>query len=350
MTKKPPMRYYFLFLIIGLTSLWSCETKPSQFELVEIDSVQVVKVDSLELLTNKIKSNTNDGNLWASRALYFLRRGNVNDALIDMRSAVRLDSINTTYRNYYADLLVSTLDLDAAMTNYEYILSVDSSNAKAYVGMGRIYALIDNPGLATGYLNKAYEIDPHLSEAYFLEGLIYRSDYYVTGREESWQRALSSFQTAVEQNPKYYSAYIEMGVMNDEEGKDIALDYYNTAIDIAPNSTEAWYNKGMFFQTRQKLEEAKLSYRKIVDIDSTFSDSYYNQGYIHLVYEKQYDSAIFFFNKAIEMDSLHFYAYNNLGLAFEYNGDLTAAKNAYRKSIEINPDFKLAKKNLHLLN
>lgn len=344
------MRYYFLFLIIGLVSLYSCETPSENPEVVEVDTLEVVKVDSLELLTNKIKNNTNDADLWASRALYFLRLGNVNDALMDMQSAVRLDSVNTTYRNYYADLLVSTLDLDGAMTNYEYILSVDSSNAKAYVGIGRIYALIDNPGLATGYLNKAYEIDPHLSEAYFLEGLIYRSDYYTTGREESWERALSSFQTAVEQNPKYYAAYIEMGVMNAEKGNEIALDYYNTAIDIAPNSTEAWYNKGMFFQNRQKLDEAKLCYRKIVDIDSTYSESYYNQGYIHLVYEKQYDSAIFFFDKAIEKDSSHFYAYNNLGLAYEYNGDIEEARSAYRKAIEINPDFKLAKDNLHLLD
>lgn len=344
------MRYYLLFAIVGLISLWSCETTSVETEIVNIDTVEVVEIDSLEFLTDKIKSNTSDADLWASRALYFLRRGNVNDALIDMQSAVRLDSINTTYRNYYADLLVSTLDLDGAMNNYEYVLSVDSSNAKAYVGIGRIYALVDNPGLATGYLNKAYEIDPHLSEAYFLEGLIYRSDYYATGREESWERALSSFQTAVEQNPKYYAAYIEMGVMNAEKGNGIALDYYNTAIDIAPNSTEAWYNKGMFFQTKQKLEEAKICYRRIIDIDSSYSESYYNQGYISLVYEKQYDSAIYFFDKAIEMDSLHFYAYNNLGLAHEYNGNLEEAKTAYRKSIAINPDFKLAKDNLHLLD
>ena len=97
-----------------------------------------------------------------------------------------------------------TLDLEGAQYNYNYALAIDSSNAKAYVGNGRIYALLNNPGMATGYLNKAYKIDPHLSEAYFLEGMIYRSDFYETGREESWY-PINIFQlpiTGYTHNPK----------------------------------------------------------------------------------------------------------------------------------------------------
>jgi len=344
-------------IIFGLSvlflTLYSCNAPTENNHSVEEkDSVkiQAVEIDSLQFLTDQIQNNTQKAENWAQRALYFLRIGNVTDAVIDMKSAVRLDSSNIIYRDYYADLLVSTLDLETAMDNYEYILSVDSSNAKAYVGLGHIYALINNPGLATGYLNKAYNIDPYLSEAYFLEGLIYRSDFYETGREESWERALSSFQTAVEQNPNYYSAYIEMGVMNNERGNPIALEYFNTAINIAPKSIEAWYNKAMYFQNRQELNSAKICYRTILTIDSLYPESYYNQGYIQLVYEKNNDSAIYFFEKTVALDSLHFKGYNNLGLANEYNGNIEKAKINYRKSIEINPDFKLAKDNLHIVN
>jgi tetratricopeptide (TPR) repeat protein len=346
------MKYSLLFLLTAIT-LISCEpveNNDSDSIIVPDTTAIVIQIDSLDFLTNQINSNVDNADFRASRAKYFLRIGNISDALMDMQSAVRLDSNNTTYRNYYGDLLITTLDLDNAMLNYEYTLSIDSSNAKAYVGIGHIYALVNNPGLATGFLNKAYQIDPYLSEAYFLEGLIYRSDFYETGRDESWDRAISSFQTAVEQNPNYYSAYIEMGVMHDEQDHDIALEYYNTAIAIRPNSTEAWYNKGMFFQNKGKYEEAKTCYRTISSIDSLYTESYYNQGYINLVYEKQLDSSIFFFNKTVEIDSLHFYAYNNLGLSYERNGEIDLAQNAYKKAIEINPDFKLAKKNLNLLN
>jgi tetratricopeptide (TPR) repeat protein len=344
------MKYSILFLLLLIGTV-SCDSTAitDTNAVIETDTIPTIEIDSLDFLSNQIKNNSQNADFWASRAKYFIKKGNITDALLDMKSAVRLDTNNTTYRNYYGDLLITTLDLDKAMSNFEYILSIDSSNAKAYVGIGHIYALVDNPGLATGFLNKAYQIDPYLSEAYFLEGLIYRSDFYETGRDESWDRAISSFQTAVEQNPNYYSAYIEMGVMHDEQDHDIALEYYNTAIAISPNSTEAWYNKGMFFQNREKYTEAKTCYRSIISIDSLYTKSYYNQGYIHLVYEKQLDSAIYFFNQTIHYDSLHYYAYNNLGLSHERNGDLDLAKEAYRKAIDINPDFKLAKKNLHLL-
>lgn len=345
------MKHFIFVISLMLVLFSSCESNSEAVNdhVVVSDTIQVIKIDSLEYYSDKIKENSSVARSWAARSKYFLSLGSVNDALIDMSTAVTLDSTNAEYRVSFADLLVATLDVEGALYNYNYALSVDSLNAKAYVGKGRVYALLNDPGSATGNLNRAYEIDPYLSEAYFLEGMIYRSDFYETGRQESWERALSSYQTAVEQNPKYYAAYIEMGVMNYEMGNDIALDYFNTALEIAPKSTEALYNKGMFFQTKQSFEDAKKCYRDILDIDSTNSQAYFNQGYIHLSYEERYDSAVFFFEKAIENDSSYFYAYNNLGLSYERLGEIEKAKSAYRSAIEINADFKLAKENLHSL-
>ncbi len=346
------MKYSIILLSVLVLSMWSCDpkTKTEGVDLIE-DTVQVIAIeDSLEFLTNNIQSNSGNSKLWFDRANYFLRRGGLKDALIDMKSAVRLDTNNTVYRNKYADILVTTLDIENALLNYGKVLLIDSSNTKAYIGMARVYALVNNPGMATGYLQKAYEIDPHLSEAYFLEGMIYRADYEETGREESIKRALSSFQTAVEQNPNYYSAYIQMGVINHRLQNDIALDYFNTAIAIEPKSTEAWYNKGKYFQDKQMFVQAKQCYRTVSEIDPLHSEAYYNQGYMKLVFEKELDSAIYFFDYTTQVDSLHIYAYNNLGLAFERSGEIEKAKAAYRKAIDINPDFKLAKKNLNIIS
>ena len=346
------MRYSISVLAVLVLSMWSCDSKTNIDNTIVIeDTLQVITIqDSLKFLTDNIQTNSSNSKYWFDRANYFLRRGSIKDALIDMKSAVRLDTNNSVYLNKYADLLVTTLDIENALVNYGKVLFMDSSNTKAYVGMARVYALVNNPGMATGYLQKAYEIDPHLSEAYFLEGMIYRSDYEETGREESIKRALSSFQTAVEQNPNYYSAYIQMGVINHRLRNDIALDYFNTAISIQPNSTEAWYNKGKYFQDKEMYKEAKYSYRTVSKIDSLHTEAYYNQGYIKMIYEKDLDSAIYFFDYVTQLDTLHIYAYNNLGLSLERNGQIEKAKSAYRKAIEINPDFKLAKKNLNIIS
>src|SRR5690606_20198646 len=99
-----------------------------------------------------------------------------------------------------------------------------------------IFAALDNFAKADYYISSSLRIDPYSPDPYFTRGLIYRSDYYITGREESWKIAVSSFQTAIEQEPDYYEAYVELGVMHAEKGDSIALEYYNSALDIYPES------------------------------------------------------------------------------------------------------------------
>ncbi|MGV6860847.1 MAG: tetratricopeptide repeat protein [Putridiphycobacter sp.] len=346
------MRIVLFFL--ATIFLWSCNSEQTQTKenKVENDSTNVIvePIDSLDYLTRQIQTDYNNPKSWANRAKYLISQGDLNNAMLDMQEVISRDTTTIEYRLTYADLLVAKLELEEAVKHYDYVLTVDSLNALAYVGLGRIYAYLDNPSKATALLDEAQKIDPYLPDTYYLEGMIYKDDYYKTNREESWNRALSSFQTVVEQNPKHYNAYISMGVMKSERGDDMAIDYFNSAIQVAPKSSEAWYNKGAYYQMKKDYALAKENFRSIIAFDSLFPKAYYNQGYMQLVVDKNYDSAIYFFNKAIDIDTLYFQAYNNLGLAYERNGDKINAKLNYQKALEINPDFELAKKNLTYVN
>jgi tetratricopeptide (TPR) repeat protein len=61
------------------------------------------------------------------------------------------------------------------------------------------------------------------------------------------------------------------------------------------------------------------------------------------------DSAVYYFEECTKWDPGNFEAFNNLGLAYEKKGDIYNAKRYYQKSIEINPDFRLAKQNFNAL-
>ncbi|MFK8045679.1 MAG: tetratricopeptide repeat protein [Crocinitomicaceae bacterium] len=338
----------YLFLLLAIPFFLSCNTNKSNESETEVKE-NVEAVDSLKYLSDNINRNSQDAFHWAKRAKYFFRIGNVNDAKHDYEEAILRDSTNANYRVKYADVLIAYLDLAGAKYNYEYALKYDSLNANAYVGMGHIYTLLDNPGMATVYLNKAYSINKNLPSAYFLEGLIYRADFDKTKREESWTRSKSSFQTATELKPDYFEAYIMLGDMNTMEDNDLAIDYYSSAIDAAPQSSLAWYSKGTYYQSKKKYEQAKYCYRKIVGFDSLYFDAHYNQGYIQLSIDREYDSAIYFFKAALNIDSLSARAYNNLGLSQEYKGDKEGAIRNYKKAIEIDPEFELARKNLRIV-
>ncbi|MBI3134005.1 MAG: tetratricopeptide repeat protein [Bacteroidetes bacterium] len=335
-----------LLFLPWLILLGACGSGSSEESNPDQDSVVF---DSLAWFNKSLESNPSNLKILLERSKYHLRQGNVEDAQFDLENYLKADSSNLDVHKLYADIMMSKLVLEKSMFHYEYIIDHDSLYTGAYIGMGKLYALLDNNAAAIAYLNQALKIDPYQTEPYFMKGMIYRSDFITTGRQESWDMALSSFQTAIEQDPDNYSAYVQLGVMHEQMGDSTAVQYYNAAIDIYPQSIEAWYNKGIFYQNRGELDEAFSCYRELHHIDSTWADPYYNEGYIHLLMTEQIDSAVYFFNKAVELDPQYYQAYNNLGLAYEKKGDLTNARLYYTKAVEINPDYKLAKDNLNRL-
>ncbi|MCG8577810.1 MAG: tetratricopeptide repeat protein [Flavobacteriales bacterium] len=340
-------RNWLLFLLAFI--VWSCGNGEEQ-TVTESDSTrtEVVEIkDSLEIFNAQVDKYPNQTKPLFDRANYFIRQGSVDSARLDLEAAMDIDSSSLEVRNLYGDILISQLELEQGKYQYEYVLAKDTANTGALMGLSKLYALLDNNAQAIYYLGVLLQIDPHYAEAYFLKGMIYRSDFYVTGRQESWDRALSSYQTAVEQDPNYYAAYVEMGVMHDQLGSDLALDYFNAALEIYPESIEAWYNIGMYYQNRGQVDDALNTYRELNKIDSTYADAYHNQGYIHMIMTEDLDSAIYYFEKATDIDPEYFQAFNNLGLCYEKKDDIASAKKYYQKAVEINPDYQLAKDNLN---
>lgn len=341
----------YISVIISLFLLVACGGNEEVVEVTDqvVESDSLTPIDSMKFFNDQVALYPNDVDWLFKRAVYSLGKGDLSRSKLDLENAIRMDSSNMDVRLLYANIQLSMTHLDTSKYHYEYILERDTSNTGALMGMSKLYALLNNLAMADRYISNALQIDPHLAEAYFMRGIIYRSDYYETGRKESWDRAVSSFQTTVEQDPDYYSAYVEMGVMYDQAGSELALEYYNSALEIYPESTEAWYNIGMYHQTRQELDEALSAYTKLNSIDSTWADPYYNQGYIHLVITGELDSAIHYLTIATERDPEYYQAFNNLGLAYETKGDIENAKKNYTKAIEANPEFQLAKDNLNSL-
>ena len=347
------MKLFVISSAILLSSLVACSGDPNETESDDstgvIDTVEEV-VDSLQYYQDMLNADPTNPEVKLQRAQYYIRHQDIDLAEKDLEAVLSMDSMNLKAHKVYADLNLALLNLEKSKFHYEYILSRDSSKADAYLGLARIYAALDNYGKANHFISESLKRDPYRPEPYFTRGLIYRSDYYMTGRQTSWEIAQSSFQTAIEQDPDYYAAFIELGVMFAEKGDSIALEYYNSALDIYPESMEAWYNKGMYFQNRGEVDRALNCYYQINKIDSSWADAYYNIGYIHLVMTEELDSAVHYFKRSTELDPNYYQAYNNLGLAYEKQGDLLNARRNYQKAVEINPDFQLAKDNLNAID
>jgi tetratricopeptide (TPR) repeat protein len=349
-TKKRLMRIFVSLcavLIFGSCQSDQAENGVSEQEVNHADTVYVS--DSLSLLNQIIVDNPTNPSAYLQRAKFHMRNYNAESAMIDVKKVLDLDSSYLEARLIYADIQVAELELEKAQYQYKYVLQKDSLAFDAYLGLARIFSVLDNAAQSVFYIDKALGIDPNLAEAYFLKGMIYRADVQKTKRQESWDRAISSFQTAIEQDPDFYEAYIELGVMYEQVDSDLALQYYNSALDIYPESTEAWYNKGMYFQNKEDFPNAFRAYKQLIKIDSSWSFPYYNQGYIFLTKLEVLDSAIYYFEKAVERDNEFAQAHNNLGLSYELNGQINLAKKHYEMAYRIDPEFTLALENLESL-
>ena len=69
---------------------------------------------------------------------------------------------------------------------------------------------------------------------------------------------------------------------------------------------------------------------------------------IHVAQLGLWREAIFQWERAAKIDPTYASAYNNLGIAYEHEGDLDKARAAYEKALELEPDNALIKQNYEL--
>ncbi len=186
------------------------------------------------------------------------------------------------------------------------------------------------------------KINKTLPEPYFIKGMIYS---YLGNLD----LAISSYQTAIEMDPNYYDAYINLGLLSEQKSDHNALNYYNMALEIYPNSVEAIRNKGLYYHFTGNYRDARVCFYKIIELDSTFEEAYFNVGNSYLyAFTKDMNSytrdttltnAFNYYQKAIELNPFYVQAYYNLGILYEENGDKILAKEYYLKAIDLDNNY-----------
>ena len=254
------------------------------------DSLNSNQGSTLEALNKELIKNPNDSYLYYKRALEHQRIKVVDDALADVNRAIGLDSTNADYLLLKAQLLFNKgkgLDAKAII---EKNIGVNPDHINSHLWLAELHLYTNQNIESIKSINNALKVDIYNAKAYYLKGLNYK---YVGDTAT----AVTSFQTAVEQDPDYYDAYMQLGLIYAAAGDPLAVAYYNNAITVNPKSIEAIYNRSLYLQNNNDIEMAKQGYRSISKIDPKYQQSYYNLGYIKLVIEEEYDSAIVFFNK-----------------------------------------------------
>lgn len=126
----------------------------------------------------------------------------------------------------------------------------------------------------------------------------------------------------------------------EEGGKPIAD--YNKAIELAPDSADAYYNRGDAYDEMGEYGKAIADYNKAIQLNPNLASAYYNRG---CAYGEigAYDKAIADYNKAIELNPNDSLAYYNRGLAYSKRGEVPKAVSDLEKCVELSTDPELTK-------
>ncbi|MCX6190951.1 MAG: hypothetical protein NT109_01575 [Flavobacteriia bacterium] len=321
------MKLLFGFILILFVFAISCQNKGAEplNSTLSLDSLLLKYPDSVNLLVKH-------GELALTNFKYDI-------AIADAAKAFRLDSSRLDTRMLYADAIcnnpaIQNADITKAQFHYQKLIKKEPKNIRALVGMAMTYTLRQDFDNSFKYINRALKINPRYRNAYVLKG----SNYRMLGNTKL---AISSYETAVQQDPNFYGGYLMLGALYQYEKDPICIQYYTTASQLQPNNPDCLYALAYAKEIFGQENDAKMIYRKMIRIDSTYYEAYFQLGYIKQFTDIDLDSALYFYNAALDIEPRHIESNHNIGLIYEDKKDISKALLSYAKVLKYNPEFKL---------
>jgi tetratricopeptide (TPR) repeat protein len=334
----PIMKMYRFILLVCLACAASffsaCGNGSGDNTIAAADSTGTDSV--LAALNKKIADEPDNFANYLARAQYYGKTERYDLAMKDIARAIETDSLQSTIYLYRGEIHWAQENVNKAYDDYKQCLALEATNTDCLLKKAAIDIVLNNYTIALQHINDALRQGDQ-AYAYYLKGRLYK-------QQGDTASAISAYQTAVEVDATYYDAFIEVGLLFAAQKNDLAKDYYNSAIEIRPNSIEAWYNKAMFFQEtgnkdQKRYQEALTCYDKIISIDSTFATAHFNKGFVYLEYLKDLKSSEKEFTEAVLTNPSYFMAYYNRGLVYERMGKKDEAERDFRKALSIKPDY-----------
>lgn len=324
---------FSLSLVIYFSSCTNQEKSNSSGPAVQ-DTTPLGK--QIAEISMKIGESPNNPDLFNQRAKLHLQRNDVANAMLDMEQVLKLDTTKAEYFLTLADVHLAATKPAKSKAALEKCLSIDPKNKLAFEKLAELYFIAQQYKEAVKNLDEVLKLDINNPKAYFMKGMCYRDMGDTT-------KAISSFQTCIEQKTDYYDSYLQLAMIYHAKGDKLALQYYDGALRVNPKSIDAFYGRGLFYQEIMRdYDKAIQDYTSATQINPKAARAHYALGFIHYQYLKVYDQAIKHYNDAIAADSTWPEAWFNRGLTFEASGNIASAAADYRQALQLNPEYQNA--------
>ena len=158
-----------------------------------------------------------------------------------------------------------------------------------------------------------------------------RNFYY----SAEYDQAISELKSLFNEKSDVYDVPLLLGKCYKEKGDTYsAIDYFNQAVAIDPNNTEAYSERYQLNWKRDYWSDSKNDIVKLISLSSEFDESLtFSLGYCNSKLNN-YNEAFENYTKLLKFNPKHSTAYNNRGVIYGIRGDHQAALSDYMNALK----------------
>ncbi|MBL7883188.1 MAG: tetratricopeptide repeat protein [Bacteroidia bacterium] len=293
-------------IVVSLACMFSsCETETQSTDTVKKDTVVVDTPEELLKLNAEIAKNPKDADLLHKRALYFLEKQEINDGIIDMIDALNIDSTKSDYYVTISNLYFLGNKTGKAKVALERAVSLDEKNIEALLKLAELYLYVSKNEKSIEAINKVLRLDQYNAKAYFMKGMNYKELKDTAKAISSMQTAVEQdqlyyqafmqlgilcaaknnplavqyYKNAIRLNPKSVEAIYGLGkYYQDTEDFKNALLTYNTILEF-DRDKYTHYNIAVIHLVNSKKYDLSIThFSEAIAIDPKYVEAYYGRG------------------------------------------------------------------------
>jgi tetratricopeptide (TPR) repeat protein len=240
----------------------------------EPDKALNVITDALLYVNGKEKAD-----IYATRALVYLRMGKNSDALADVSQALKIATDRPLAYEVRGMAWYDSNEPGLAIPDFDRAIELGSGSSDVFLLRGNLYMQRNNPKAALRMFSRAVELDPESIEALFQRAYAYSSMGW-------FDLALSDYEKIAKLAPSNAFAYNDMGIMNSSLGRhDEAIKNFKAAVSLDPAYASAYSNLGYTLFEKGDTEGAMQQYSRAEELEKTNAyaicngaEVYINQG------------------------------------------------------------------------
>jgi len=326
-----------LISLVFINSLWSCQNESAAPKAVNT-ALPTTGNPAIDGFTKEIAAQPNDPRLYAQRGALFYENENYDEAIKDLNTALSYDSTNVTYLHLLADAYLDYYQSYKAISTLQKAATLYPTRIPTLLKLCEYELILEQHEASIKTINKVLALQPLNPDAFFMLGMNFKEMGNI-------DRAIGSFQTAVENDPDLVDAWINLGQLHAKKKDKMAGVFFDNSLQVAPNNTTALHAKAAYLHETNRLQEALATYRQLSITDPTYEEGFFNTGIIYLEMDSL-KRAYQQFDLAAKTSPTYIMAYYYRGLVQEKRGDLESAKKDYQQALNLNPGFDRAKEAL----